>query len=83
MFQIGRLDTSGAMGKSIEEDAPELDALLAQLLSSLQEVRSRIGPLVKEVRPPLMHAIAYALSTPLMPGWNYRGVQSGLSTSEG
>ena len=33
----------------LEEDAPELEALLAEFHSSLREVRSRIGPLVKEV----------------------------------
>ena len=49
--QVGRPDLSGAVDRSlVEEDAPELEALLSQLVSSLQEVRSRIGPLVKEVR---------------------------------
>lgn len=49
-MQIGSIHASGAAGKAIiEQDAPELEALLSQLLSSLQEVRSRIGPLVKEV----------------------------------
>ena len=48
-LQVGRLDLSGAVDKSlIEEDAPELESLLSQLVSSLQEVRTRVGPLVKE-----------------------------------
>ena len=35
---------------AILEDAPELAALLDELKSSLVEVRSRVGPLVREVR---------------------------------
>ena len=49
-IQVGRPDLSGAVDRSlIEEDAPELESLLSQLVSSLHEVRSRVGPLVKEV----------------------------------
>ena len=36
---------------AVMRDAPELAALLADLQSSLAEVRSRLGPLLKEVRP--------------------------------
>ena len=35
---------------AVMRDAPELAALLADLQSSLAEVRSRLGPLLKEVR---------------------------------
>lgn len=35
---------------AVMRDAPELAALLADLQSSLAEVRSRVGPLLKEVR---------------------------------
>jgi hypothetical protein len=35
---------------AVMQDAPELAALLADLQSSLAEVRSRVGPLLKEVR---------------------------------
>lgn len=48
------MDMTGAVeggARQIEEDAPELEALLSQFHSSLKEVRSRIGPLVKEVSP--------------------------------
>lgn len=34
---------------AVMADAPELAALLADLQSSLAEVRSRVGPLLKEV----------------------------------
>ncbi len=34
---------------AVMRDAPELAALLADLQSSLAEVRSRVGPLLKEV----------------------------------
>ena len=36
---------------AVMRDAPELAALLADLQSSLAEVRSRLGPLLKEVCP--------------------------------
>lgn len=35
---------------AVMADAPELAALLADLQASLAEVRSRVGPLLKEVR---------------------------------
>ena len=35
---------------AVMQDAPELAALLADLQSSLAEVRGRVGPLLKEVR---------------------------------
>jgi len=35
---------------AVMRDVPELAALLADLQSSLAEVRSRVGPLLKEVR---------------------------------
>ena len=62
---MGRADLSGAKG-IIEEEAPELEALLSELLSSLKEVRSRIGPLVKEVSKPfLFHS---AIEKPVSSG---------------
>lgn len=39
---------------AVMADAPELAALLADLQSSLAEVRSRVGPLLKEVSAPLL-----------------------------
>lgn len=46
--QVERIDTGGA--KTAQADAPELEALLESLHASLGEVRTRIGPLVTEVR---------------------------------
>ncbi len=42
--------TSEQQRAAVMADAPELAALLADLQSSLAEVRSRVGPLLKEVR---------------------------------
>lgn len=44
---------------AIERDAPELLALLGELQVTLREVRSRVGPLLKEVR--LLAAPAWTL----------------------
>ena len=38
-----------AQRAAIQRDAPELQALLAELRHNLAEVRGRIGPLIKEV----------------------------------
>lgn len=45
------LDSLGdeAQRAAIQRDAPELQALLAELRHNLAEVRGRIGPLIKEV----------------------------------
>ena len=39
-----------AQRAAVAADAPELGALLAELRANLAEVRTRVGPLVKEVR---------------------------------
>ena len=39
-----------AQREAVAADAPELGALLAELRANLAEVRTRVGPLVKEVR---------------------------------
>ncbi len=38
-----------AQRAAVAADAPELGALLAELRANLAEVRTRVGPLVKEV----------------------------------
>ena len=43
-------DLTGDQRAAMLEDAPELAALLQELKDSLQDVRFRIGPLIKEVR---------------------------------
>ncbi len=48
-MQVERLDPSAAHKASAQADAPELEALLESLHTSLGEVRTRIGPLVNEV----------------------------------
>jgi hypothetical protein len=47
--QVERIDMGGANRGGVQADAPELEALLESLYTSLGEVRTRIGPLVKEV----------------------------------
>jgi hypothetical protein len=43
---------------AVMADAPELAALLADLQLSLAEVRGRVGPLLREARPPpLRHTL--------------------------
>ncbi len=49
---------------AVMADAPELAALLADLQSSLAEVRSRIGPLLKQVRITLLLRTRSPLCTP-------------------
>ena len=39
-----------AQRAAVAADAPELSALLGELRANLTEVRTRVGPLVKEVR---------------------------------
>jgi len=42
---------------AVMADAPELAALLSELQGSLAEVRSHVGPVLKEVRAPCAVAV--------------------------